>query len=321
MLSSRKNGGRAAIKRGFKVIAVIFFSPRARGRIPVWCPSKWALALILGAFIACGSGNLFDCDNPSAVTPCSEKSPDEKARLALDRGDYDTAISILLELIEQEPEEYQRYTLLAAAYAARSGFLILDVLKSSFTGGNTNAFDAVSSFVPSVDVVGELRYADVVSDMGQAVASLKAIPEALRDKTSGEKYSKSADLQLSLYQSAYSVMYLNQFIRLGTDGKPDPEKLKSMSPEDALIVLENLRAAGALQGDGGNPELAGKIDSTLTAIDSAPGETSRDRLVNYVAISKGGSSVATSTMTATATQTLTSMATQTLTSTATALSP
>lgn len=263
----------------------------------------WLVALVA----ACGgSDNLADCEKGLAVVPCSERTPEEEARLALDRGDFDKAIELLTELIEEEPESYGRYTLLAAAHAARAEVAVVDIAMSSFSGGGGSAIDQVTAFLPDPAEVGAEAYALYVRDMGLALTYLKQIPDELRAETSSEKYAKSAQLQLGIYSAAYAIMYLNQFIATTASGGLDPAKLATMSEEDALTVLSTLAEAGQLQAAVGSPELAAKIDTTLTAVDSQPGGNQKEKLQNYVKTTKGGGA-ATSTLTSTLTSTATSL--------------
>jgi hypothetical protein len=255
----------------------------------------WLVALVA----ACGgSDNLADCEKGLAVVPCSERTPEEEARLALDRGDFDRAIELLTQLVEEEPENYGRYTLLAAAHAARAEVAVVDIAMSSFSGGGGSAIDQVTAFLPDPSEVGAEAYALYVQDMGVALTWLKLIPDELRAETSSETYAKSAQLQLGIYSAAYSIMYLNQFIATAAGGGLDPAKLATMSEEDALTILSTLAEAGQLQASVGSPELAAKIDTTLTSVDAQPGSTQKEKLQNYVRTTKGGGA-ATSTATAT----------------------
>src|SRR5262245_34178212 len=88
-------------------------------------------------FAACGGEkNAADCDGGLPGVPCSEKTPDEKARAALDAKDYDTAIEILDQLIKDEPGVYDRFPLAAAAHAGRAGISIFALAQSQLSGGS-----------------------------------------------------------------------------------------------------------------------------------------------------------------------------------------
>lgn len=243
---------------------------------------------ILLILLACGPNNIADCDKGLPGVPCSQRTSEEDARLALDGGDYDEAIRLLTALIEAEPDNYARYTLLAAAYAARAKIAILDLAMNSLTASGSNAIDQLQDYLPNPDNVGATTYAAYLADVRQAVGTLKAIPEDLRSLTSSEAYAKSAQIQLGLYSAVYSVMYLNQFIATTADGSLDPTKLASMSEEDAITVIATLADAGQLQSAAGSSASSASIDATLAAIDAQPGATRKEKLQNYVQATQGG---------------------------------
>jgi hypothetical protein len=111
--------------------------------------------------------------------------------------------------------------------------------------------------------------------MNGAVTTLLAIPAELRSSTSADKYAASATLQLTLYQSAYGVMYLNKFT-YGASGY-DPTLLASMTPEDAAIILNAFLGASLAAGG----DAATSANSAISAIQSQPGASDRDRLVAW----------------------------------------
>lgn len=242
--------------------------------------------LFMLSLTACGGDkNAADCDDGISGVPCSPLEKEESARKALDQGDFDTAIELLEQLVEEEPEDYQRYTLLSAAYAARAGFAILSVVKANFGGEGGGLIGQISAFLPDPAERGAVGYQASIADMAAAVARLTAIPAALRAEDSGEKYASSAQLQLMLYQSAYSIMYLNQFTISASTGAFDPSLLETMTEQDATVVLTNLAAASAQEGS--NPELQVKIDEALASINGQSGGSNRDRLAEYIRQEQG----------------------------------
>lgn len=222
----------------------------------------------------CGSGNFFDCNEGYASSQCERLTKDEQARLALDRNDMDSAVELLTELIAEEPSNYQRYPLLAAAYAGKSGLDLFNVVTADF-GGSSSILQVMESFLPMPDELGS-SYNDSLTDMSSAVSTLLAIPESLRSSTSSDKFAASAVLQLTLYQSAYGVMYLNKFT-YGAGGY-DPSLLASMTPEDAVIILNAFIGAASAAGGGGASSSA---TAAISAIQSQPGATDRERLAAW----------------------------------------
>ena len=152
--------------------------------------------LLVSLAFGCGQKNAFDCDGGVAKSKCSQRTKYENARMALDDGDLDRAITLLSELITDEPAEYERYPLLAAAYAGRGGIDILNIVTANF-GGNSSMLQTLSSVIPTPASLGT-AYDSSVDDVHSANETLLAIPAELRDATSSDKYAASAVLQLTL---------------------------------------------------------------------------------------------------------------------------
>ena len=240
--------------------------------------NKWGYIICLLAFIACQKDiNVYDCEDGNSNVKCVEQTPDDQARVALDNSDWDTAIKILKELTEEEPDVYGRFTLLSAAYAGKAGFRILDIASAQFSGGGSFV-DQMGAFLPDKDLLGDVAYTKSVSNMGLAVDALEDIPAAKLATTSAEEYASSGRFQLSLYQSAYSVMFLNQFS--GEGGDFSEESLQDMSEEDAILVIENLQAAAAQDPDG---PMAAALEEALAGIESQDGATDKEKLADFLA--------------------------------------
>lgn len=230
--------------------------------------------------------NVADCEEGRKEVPCSEQTPDEKAKLALQDKDYDTAIAIYVELIDGEPEEYERYTLLAASYAGKAQLSIIDLVTTAdFSSGSL--IEGMAAFLPSPeDFSTTALYDTAVTDMKTSVQTLQSIPAALRATTSEETYAPSAIFQLTLYQSAYSIMFMNKFV-VNTSGEFDEAQLENMTEEDALEILNNLQEAGSLGGED-SAELQGKINSALTDIEGQEGESNSEKLKEFLKKEQNG---------------------------------
>ena len=223
--------------------------------------------------VGCGTKNLFECDGGYAKSKCTPRTKDEDARIALDHEDYDTAITLLTELITAEPEQYQRYPLLSAAYAARSGFDIFNIVTANF-GGSSSLLQTMSSFLPTPVTRGSL-YEASLTDMSSGVSTLLTIPPEQRLATSADKYATSAVLQLTLYQAAYGVMLLNKFTYSASGY--DPSLLANMTPADATSIIEAIAGAASASGLG-----AGSAASAaIAAISAQPGATDQERLAAW----------------------------------------
>ena len=230
-----------------------------------------SLLLLMAVLDACGSKNFFDCDGGYARSKCVHRTKDEDARIALDNGDLDTAVRLLSELVSAEPENYQRYPLLAAAYAGKSGFDILNVVTANF-GGSNSLIQVMSDFLPTPISRGEL-YDQSLSDMDASVQTLVAIPAELRLSTSSDKYAASAALQLTLYQAAYGVMLLNKFTYSAT--AYDPSQLSNMTAADAAAILAAFAGAASSAGAGASATAA------IAAIQSQPGATDQEKIAAW----------------------------------------
>ena len=221
---------------------------------------------------------MVDCNSPTPGVKCKKQSKDEQARVALDKGDMATAVTILTDLVAQEPKNYDRYPLLAAALAGRSGFDVFGIVQGNFSG-KTSLLESMQAFIPSPASRGSL-YDASLADMKQAVATLNAVPATLRSDISANSFASSCILQLMLYQSAYSVMLINKYA-FSTSGY-DPSKLSSMTPSDALAILSNLAAAGALIPGGTGAAASQVVLATLAAIQAEPGATDSEKIAAYV---------------------------------------
>jgi len=234
---------------------------------------------------ACGSGenNLADCEKGSASVPCEEGSAEDRARKALDAGDPATAVQILSDLITAEPEVYARYPLLASAQAAVAGFDILNVVRAQFSGGGS-VFDLMKNFLPDPATMTTEAYQAALVSMAAAVTTLRSVPESQRVAAAdaGESWAKSTSFQLTLYQSGYSVMYLNQFTFSTTNpGEIDVARLETMSDADAAAILANLAAAASVQQGEQGAAVQSAVASAQASIAAQPGTTDRERLIAY----------------------------------------
>ncbi|WP_141731777.1 hypothetical protein [Oligoflexus tunisiensis] len=219
---------------------------------------------------------LSGCGTSSQATSYVSLTQDEEAREALDALDYDKAIEIYQELIAAEPEVYERYRYLAAAYAASAGFDIIEVAKGD-VGGSGSLLDAMGSFLPADPTTEQLERMALAKD------TLLSIPADLRSKDNTEvAYASGAAVQLEFYQSAYSIMYINRFAQVTPSGSLDPERLESMTDEDVTNILENFSQVAATGGEG-VPAAAQKV---LTQIDEQEGATQKEKLINYLNANK-----------------------------------
>ncbi len=229
--------------------------------------------VLLSAFLLL-SHSVSSCSSKSQATPYVELTTEEKARRSLEARDFAAAIEEYRSLLEADPENYEIFPYLATAYAGLAGFELIEAVKSTINnGGSTSLLDAMSTFLPA-DPSKEQ-----IAAMAEAKATLLNMPAELRDKENSEvSYAASAGIQLEFYQTAYAIMYLNQFTQLDTTGTIDQARLESMSDEDVDVILGNL-AEVAATGSGGVPEGASNI---LAKVDEQEGGSRREKLIKYL---------------------------------------
>ena len=235
-----------------------------------WICKLRLLAVIL-SLNSCGTKNLFDCDGGYARSKCVQRTKEEDARIAMDNGDLDTAVTLLSELVAEDPTNYKRYPLLAAAYAGKSGFDILNIVTANF-GGSNSLIQTMTDFLPTPMTRGSL-YDQSLTDMDSSVKTLTAIPAEYRDSTSSDKYATSAVLQLTLYQAAYGVMLLNKFTYSTT--AYDPSQLSNMTAADAAAILAAFAGAAGSTGAGSSATAA------IAAIQAMPGATDQEKIAAW----------------------------------------
>lgn len=217
------------------------------------------------------------CTTKSKALPYAELTTEEKARIALDAKDFPTAIELYKSLVESKPDDYENYRFLAAAYAELGGF---DILKAvSGTLGNaaegSSLLESISEFLPSNPTDEQ------IAALKSSTAALSALPVEQRSYEHPEiPTSSSAAQQLEFYQAAYSVIYINKFAKVTEGGALDPAQLETMTEEDVNNILDNFEAIAATAGGG---VIAEGAEELIAQLDSAPGETRRDKLLNYLA--------------------------------------
>lgn len=205
-------------------------------------------------------------------------SPEEKAQELMNDGDFVGAIALLEPLVENEPEGYARFPLLAAAYAGLAGVDIISILKSMLTGGDT-----ASPFALILDFIPEDATEESADILDKGVSILNQIPIELIGAEGDEAYGTSAELQLVLYQTVYATMLLRLTLNFDANGEIDLDSLENLSLEDARRILDALGGAAAVAPSGENAQaVGGSVQSTLDDIDSQEGDDDAERLRNYL---------------------------------------
>lgn len=230
---------------------------------------------------SCGQESLVSCKENESNNQCVEQTPDEKAVIALNDGDFERARTLLEKLIVDNPNEYFRYPRLAAVYAAQAGFDLLSAasLDSNDDNGQSDFLDSVGKFLPSPLNYSKQEYQTYIEKMNKAKQTLLLMPSDHRQK--GEKfYGSGAQFQLTLYSSALSVMLLNQFAPTG-DTALDEKRLEEMTVDDAVQIITSLKDA-ALNSAATNPQISEKINSVLAKVDEKEGASDEEKLRAYL---------------------------------------
>lgn len=237
----------------------------------------WVVYLILiGLVVSCGQESIGECKDDGTPSGCIEKSEDEKAMIALNAGDVATAQAILEKLIAEQPTEYFRYPRLASIYAEQGGFDLLQAATIQTGGGDI--VESISLILPDPKISEDAEYDGYIGKLQQAKELLLAIPDDKR-AMNAEFYSNAAQIQLTLYSSALSVMVLNKF----TPPTPDQTaNVEDLTAEDAVLIIGSLRDA-AKSSETTNPEVSSQINQVLSQIDSFEGETDEEKLAAFIA--------------------------------------
>ncbi|NDE16118.1 hypothetical protein EBZ80_14420 [bacterium] len=233
-------------------------------------------ALVFLATPSCGTKNLGDCPATSPLVKCTALTTDEKIRRALNDEDLDTARTLLEDAIAAEPDNYGRYPLLSAVYAGLAGFKLLAILQQANSSGSSSITDAMDAFLPTPQGMSREEYDARIALLGDAIATINALPAEFLATASTDKYAASASQQLGIYQAAQASMYMKLFTYDFTTGSADPAQISQLTDQDAARIMSLLSAAAT----GGGP-MAGIAASTLAAI-NAGGGTDRDNLANFL---------------------------------------
>ncbi len=232
-------------------------------------------ALILGISLIISSLSMMSCGTRSLATDYVELTPDQEARQALDEQNFAKAVELYQALVDAEPEGYERYPYLATSYAGLSGFDVFQtLLETAISSVDQAAVNAkLSSAVPANPTADEL------AAMKAAVDTLLALPSEYRDANNKSiTTASSVAIQLQLYQAAYPLMLMNKFVSKTSEGSLDPERLATMTEEDALAILDSLQAVQA-----GGGVVGDAVTGVLATIAAQPGADNKEKLANYLA--------------------------------------
>jgi len=216
------------------------------------------------------------------IAAAVEANDDEVVRATIDAGDLESAAAYLEEVIAAEPTGYKRYVQAAALYANLAGLDLLNMLLGQVGSGSGGAMEQMSSFVPSTPTARQIGF------MKRAVELLVAIPPELRSPGSVADYSASAAFQITLYQTAYSMMKINQFFQVDPDTDAyDAETLAAMTDEEVDEILASLQASVDNASGASGEALQAKLIEALAGIEGSEGGSNREKLIAYMSAQNG----------------------------------
>lgn len=222
------------------------------------------------------------CGSENVATPYASLTKAEQARKALDEERFADAVKLYGEAIAKDPENYELYRFQAAAYAGQAGFDVFDVIANTLSGsgGDSGGDSGGGAMTQLGDVVPANPTRDQLNALGAARDVLLSIPAAHRDASNTDvEGAASASFQLTLYQTAYSLMYMNLFTQVEADGQLDQERLESMTDEDVTAILHNLSSVASESDD---PAIAEEAQTVLDTIDQQEGGSQREKLIAYM---------------------------------------
>ncbi len=214
------------------------------------------------------------CDTQSKAVPYAEYTPEEKARVALDKKDFPEAIRLYKEVIAANPTGYESYRFLSAAYAEQGGFDIVTAITGTIDSNGSSLIDTLSNFLPTEPSEAQIE------SLRLATETLMLLPAEYRSYDNPAiETSSSAAQQLQFYQTAYSLIYIKKFTKVTETGALDISKLEEMTDADVDHILDNFEAIAETQGGG---VVAEGVEEFISQLDAAPGGTRREKLLAYL---------------------------------------
>jgi len=236
---------------------------------------RWVLAVILVLGFLGGA-----CDNAfeSLGDKDSREAKLEEARIAMDRGDFTTAVPLLETLNSQYPGDTEISRSLASAYSGRAGLNFFDLAM--------RAQDAQDAGSAQDNTIGQLVSAfphpvtdNNLSDISRAVAMMEGVSTA-----SGEPNDY---FSLGLFYSAKAILLILKDTDLTGDGTPETFTSLALSDADAQAVYGSLDNAIMNFGPGKagldpDSEVLKSLNDLKSEIDARPETGIGDKLRAYL---------------------------------------
>jgi tetratricopeptide (TPR) repeat protein len=192
----------------------------------------WPFLLLLALFAAALAGcNAFE----GQADGNSREARLEAARIAMDRGDYETAVPLLQALDAAWPGDAEISRALASAYAGRAGLDLLGLAAQAAAAADNASLSAIDRLMKTLPVPAT---ASRIADAERAVAAWNGLLS-----TPNDYYS------LALSQATLGLLTLAKAIDPAGTGV-DPARIPSISDVDAVTLYASIADALANLGPG-----------------------------------------------------------------------
>lgn len=206
----------------------------------------------------------------------------EDATIEMEKNNPDKAISILKDALEDDPENYQLISLLSAATAQKYGIdalsMALEMANTQAGSGNQSGTEGSNNITALFAVVPEASETNI-EGIQEAIRIMMTIPADAR--------TKADNFYLSLMNTAALALQTKKFDKDG-DGLISPVELLDLSDDDAVNIIESLLNAesalsgGILDESGNSKASAEQISQIRSQIEAQEGETTAEKLRNYL---------------------------------------
>ncbi len=237
---------------------------------------------------ACGS---------SIFSAVESKDPATEATVALEKNHPQEAIDILTAALKKHPNNYTYISLLASAKAKLVGIDFMRViLKMASNGSSQDSSSSTSSSTSSATT--DAQGNDVTflfSAMPEATqTNLDGLDEAisLMESIPEESLIPADEFKKTVFYTSRLALRTKKFDKNG-DGLVSPVELLDLDDADADVIMESLfSASNSLEAAGAEGVSAEQINTIKDAIANSPGDSTAERLRNYLG---GTSSTSTTT--------------------------
>jgi hypothetical protein len=249
-------------------------------------------ALLLLSLAGCGDSNILE----GVGDKNSKEAQTEAALMAMDDGDYQTAIDLLTTLVQNHPGDAQLLQYLSSAYAGAAGLdtlNILEVIDTLDEAGQEGSIDMVGLTLGGAD--GALTSAQVAAkleNINNAIATLNLIQDPNTDQTIHLGVLSMAHLSLALADlimtdlGSADVVLTEAGIDAQYGGNPAdfsaaPSATLTAIEEDVANMDAAVAALDAISGE--SNDLASDMADFQNDIDQgADGQIAPDDLEHYV---------------------------------------